>query len=175
MCRLSTKSESVFTQLFPTLCDHMDCRSSGSTVHGILQARIAEWIAISFSRGSSRPRDWTLVSCITGRLFTNWTTRKPYKSLSICMYGENVCFSCSKPQQFEFSSSSAKHCTWGSSGCDICYPIDFQGWLGWSGCLTGCLLPPYPLHHTCPSWSSMLVEGDLPGYWSIFLRSDICR
>ena len=55
MCRLSTKSESVVTQLCPTLCDHMDCRSSGSTVHGILQARIVEWIAISFSRGSSQP------------------------------------------------------------------------------------------------------------------------
>ena len=46
----------------PTLCDPMDCSLPGSSVHGILQARILEWVAISFSRGSSQPRDWTLVS-----------------------------------------------------------------------------------------------------------------
>ena len=54
----------------------MDSSPPGSSVHGILQARIQEWIAISFSRGSSRPRDWTQVSCIAGRLFTNWATRE---------------------------------------------------------------------------------------------------
>ena len=50
----------------PTLCDPMNCSPPGSSVHGILQARILEWVAISFSRGSSQPRDWTHVSC-TGR------------------------------------------------------------------------------------------------------------
>ena len=53
-----------------TLCDPMDCSRPGSSVHGILQARILEWVAISFSRGSSRLRDRTQVSCIAGRLFT---------------------------------------------------------------------------------------------------------
>ena len=48
----------------------------GFSIHGILQARILEWIAISFSRGFSRPRDWTWVSCIAGRHFNLWTTRK---------------------------------------------------------------------------------------------------
>ena len=52
------------TQLCPTLFDPMDCRPPGSSVHGILQARVLEWGAISFSRGSSQPRDWTLVSRI---------------------------------------------------------------------------------------------------------------
>ena len=47
-----------------------------SSVHGILQARILEWVAIPFSRGSSQPRDRTWVSCIAGRCFTIWTTRK---------------------------------------------------------------------------------------------------
>ena len=42
----------------------MDCNLPGSSVHGILQARILEWVAISFSRGSSQPRDGTLISCI---------------------------------------------------------------------------------------------------------------
>ena len=55
-------------------CDPMDCSLPGFSVHGILQARILGWVAISFSRGSSWPRDWTLVSCIAGRFFTNWTT-----------------------------------------------------------------------------------------------------
>ena len=58
-------------QLCPTLCDTM-----GYTVHGILQARILEWVAIPFPRGSSQPRDWTQVSCIAGGFFTSWTTRK---------------------------------------------------------------------------------------------------
>ena len=48
----------------------MDCSLPGSSVHGIFQARILQWVAISFSRGSSRPRDWTWVSCTAGRLFT---------------------------------------------------------------------------------------------------------
>ena len=48
----------------------VDCSPPGSSVHGILQARILEWVAISFSRGSSRPRDWTQVSCIAGRCLT---------------------------------------------------------------------------------------------------------
>ena len=46
------------------------------TVHGIVQARILEWVAIPFSRGSSQPRDRTQVSCIAGRFFTSWATRE---------------------------------------------------------------------------------------------------
>ena len=58
------------------LCNLMDCSLTGSSIYGIFQARILEWVAISFSRRSSRPRDWTQVSCISGRLFTTWGTRK---------------------------------------------------------------------------------------------------
>ena len=50
-------------QSCPTVCDPMDCSLPGSAVHGILQAKILEWVAISFSRGSSQPRNWTHVSC----------------------------------------------------------------------------------------------------------------
>ena len=50
----------------------MDCSPPGSSVHGILQARILEWVAIPFSGGSSWPRDWTQVSCIAGLFFTTW-------------------------------------------------------------------------------------------------------
>ena len=66
----------VFAQLCPTLCDPMNCSPPGSSIHGILQARILEGVAISFSRGFSRPRDGTRVSRIVGRFFTNWATRE---------------------------------------------------------------------------------------------------
>ena len=52
------------------LCNPMDCSPSGSSVHGIFQARILEWETILFSRGSSRFRDQTQVSCVAGRFFT---------------------------------------------------------------------------------------------------------
>ena len=58
-------------QLCLTLCDPMDY-----TVHGILQARILEWVAFPFSRGSSQSRDQTQVSHIAGRFFTSWATRE---------------------------------------------------------------------------------------------------
>ena len=53
-----------------TLCDPMGCGLPRSSVHGIFQARVLEWVVISFSRGSSRPRDGTWVSHIVGRCFT---------------------------------------------------------------------------------------------------------
>ena len=58
-------------QSCPTLCNLMGC-----TVHGILQARILEWVAFSFSKGSSQLRDWTQVSHIAGRFFTSLATRE---------------------------------------------------------------------------------------------------
>ena len=72
---------SEVTQSCLTLCDPMDCSLPGSSIHGIFQARVLEWVAISFSRGSSRPRDRTQVSHIVGRCFTNWATREALLSL----------------------------------------------------------------------------------------------
>ena len=59
-----------------SLRDPMDCSLPGSSVHGILQARIVERTVMPFSRGSSRPRDWTQVFHIAGRFFTVWATRE---------------------------------------------------------------------------------------------------
>ena len=59
--------------LFVTLCT---CNLPGSSVHGILQARILEWVAIPFPRGSSQPRDRIQISLIAGRFFTIWATRE---------------------------------------------------------------------------------------------------
>ena len=60
----------LVTHWGPTLCDPMDCSLPGSSVHGILQARTLEWVAIPFSRGCSWPRDQTQISCFAGRFFT---------------------------------------------------------------------------------------------------------
>ena len=64
-------SEIKVSQSSPTLCDPMNY-----TVHGILQTRILEWVAIPFSMGFSQPRNLTLVSCIAGGFFTSWDTRE---------------------------------------------------------------------------------------------------
>ena len=74
---LLIKVRVLVAQLCPTPCDPMDCCPPGSSDHGILQARILEWVAIPFSRGSSGPRDQTLVSCTAGRFFTVWDTGEP--------------------------------------------------------------------------------------------------
>ena len=68
----------LVAQSCPTLCDPMDYSSPGSPVHGILQARILQWVAISSSTGSSRLRSQTWVSCLAGSFFTNWATREAH-------------------------------------------------------------------------------------------------
>ena len=76
----------VFAQSRPTHGDSMGCSLPGSSVHGILQARILGWVAMPFIRGSSQSRDWTYVSCIAARLSTAWATREARETLdlSIC-------------------------------------------------------------------------------------------
>ena len=66
----------VSCSVVPTVCDPMDYSLPGSSVHGILQARILKWVAISFFRGSSQLRDRTWASCIGGRFFTDQATGK---------------------------------------------------------------------------------------------------
>ena len=70
------ESENEGAQSCSSLCNPMDYSLPGSSIHGISQGRILKWIAISFSRGSSRPRDRTWVSCIAGRHYIVWATRE---------------------------------------------------------------------------------------------------
>ena len=86
VCRI--ENESAVAQSCPTLCDPMDCSLPGSSLHGILQARVLEWVTISFSRGSSRPRDRTRVSHIPGRRFNLWATRKAPEAEVVFTYPE---------------------------------------------------------------------------------------
>ena len=93
---LINKGESEVTQSCPTLCDPVDCSLPSSSVYGIFQARILEWIAISFSRGSSWPRDRTWVAHVGGRRFNLWATReasnKGWKSKLLLICGlQNGC------------------------------------------------------------------------------------
>ena len=71
----------LVTQLYLILCNFMDCSPPGFSVHGILQARIREWVAIPSSKGSSLSRDWTQVSCIAGGFFTIWATTEAYNGV----------------------------------------------------------------------------------------------
>ena len=70
------ESENEVAQSCPTLCNPVDCSLPGSSLHGTLQARILEWVTISFSRGSSQAKDWTWDSRIAGRCFNLWATRE---------------------------------------------------------------------------------------------------
>ena len=80
----------------------MDCSPPGSLSMGILQARILEWVAISFSRGSCQPRDWSEVSCITGRLFTIRATRQ-----SVCSVAQS-CLTLCDPMDYSQLGSSVR-------------------------------------------------------------------
>ena len=74
---LLMKKESVSSSVLSDSLWSRGLWSTISSVYGILQAKLLEWTAMPFSRGSSRPRDQTPVSCITGRFFTIWDTRNP--------------------------------------------------------------------------------------------------
>ena len=88
---------SEVAQLCPTLFDPMDSSRPGSSVHGIFQATVLEWIAISFSRGSSQPRDQTRVSCIVDRSFTVWATREIQgRPVDGSVDGNKIDFTCRK-------------------------------------------------------------------------------
>ena len=103
------------TQSCPTLCNPMDCSLPGSSVHGIFQAIVLEWIAISFSRGSSQPRDRIRVSHIVDRHFTVWATREvlnsvrePYKMLCCCCC--RLCLCCQENPLLVFVFPHIQNC-----------------------------------------------------------------
>ena len=101
----SAAATAKLLQSCQTLCDTIDGSPLGSSVPGILQARILEWFAISFSRGSSRPRNQTCascVSCIASTFFTTGPLEKPYILLLLLLLLLLSCFShvrlCATPQ-----------------------------------------------------------------------------
>ena len=95
----------LVTKSCPNLCDPMDCRPPGSTVHGISQARILEWVTISSSRGIFPTQGLNCVFCISRRILYHWPTREASIYVStylLCFYcWENIlltftCYPCNK-------------------------------------------------------------------------------
>ena len=93
----------LIPQLCLTLCKPMDCSPSGSSICGILQARILEWVAMPSSRGFSQPWDQMQVSCIEGELFTIWATRKAHE--------------CWSDEPIQFSRASSQPRNWAGISC----------------------------------------------------------
>ena len=100
----------------------------GSSVHGILQARLLEWLAIPFFKWSSQPRDWTWVPCLAGRFFTVWDTREaPLIFIYTCKYFLSDCLVEMQSQSVQFSSVAQSCLT-------LCDSVD-------------CSNPGFPVHH----------------------------
>ena len=87
--------------------DLMDSSIPDSSVYGVLQARILEWLAISFSRGSSRPKDQTWFSCLAGRWFTDWAMREALKWFT-CLHTQCLV----QPLHQGVIETFKTHCTW---------------------------------------------------------------
>ena len=109
-----------------THCDPMDCSLPGSSVHGILQARTVEWVAIPFFRGSPGPRDKTHVSCIAGGLFTTEPPGRPdcmlqdflgactKNLLGVCPATQRICLEYRRPglgRSSEEGNGNPLHCS----------------------------------------------------------------
>ena len=91
------------TQLCPTLCDPMDY-PRGSSVYEILQARILEWVAFPFSRGSSRPREWTHVSCVScmgSWVLYHWATWEAPSAVLLLLFSHQVMSNSSRPHELQ--------------------------------------------------------------------------
>ena len=99
----------------------MDCSPPGFSVNRILQARILEWVAIPFSRGSSQPRDWTQVSCIASRFFTVWATREAQITLCHFTYSTKPSQQYTSISPLPISCAAAKSLQLCPTLCD---PID---------------------------------------------------
>ena len=95
-----------------TLCDPMDCSPPGSSVHGICQARILEWVPIPFSKGSSQPRDQTRVFCIAGRFLTVWAIHPMWLAAISTLYPHPHPLPC---------PTEIREPVW--------YSVDFKDWL----------------------------------------------
>ena len=141
---------SEVAQSCPTLCDPIDCSLPGSSVPGILQARILEWVAISFSRRSSQPRDRTRVSHIAGRRFTIWATREALVMKESPIVTESIDHSWIIVGNIYRNILSAP-----PKYNKYAFQTDLGPWM----------LQPQPLPSFSPAFSSTLTTSDRGGKW----------
>ena len=106
------------TQLCLTLCHPMDCSPWVSSVHGILQARILEWVAMPSSREPSWPRDRTQVSCTADRFFTIWATREALFLLKVMI----ISF-----PSFFYDLGYKNRCAWSNFSSQACSHTHWAG------------------------------------------------
>ena len=124
-----------------TLCDPVDCSPPGSSVHGIVQARILEWVAMAFLRGSSQPGDWTCISCIAGRFVTHWAT---WEACTCHIEQINQCSSRGLHSHWQFlPNDRASKCGLQCQGLNCSSPEALTS--KWWPCL-----PAFP--HFCAHW-----------------------
>ena len=154
------KVKVLVVQSCPTLCDPMDCSPPGSSVGGILQARILQWVAMPFSRVSSLPRDGTWVSWIVGRFFIIWATREAYKYIKVIYklivnvvlhIKINFCCNTLLNTMFQFSLV-AQSCP------TLCDPMNRS-------------TPGLPVHHQLPEFTQLMsIESVMPSSHRILCR-----
>ena len=123
------------TQLWLTVCNPMDCSPPGSSIHGISQARILEWVAIPFSRGSSQSRDQTHFSYIAGGFFTTkpWgqpkqreTALQQYGSCAARQFSKSATPAPGSTAHGDGASSQRQHL---SVSCISFCPVSFSVWV----------------------------------------------
>ena len=112
------------------LCNPMDYSPPGSSVHGILQARILKWVAIPFSRGSSQPKDQIRVSCNSGRFFTISATRETQNESDSCSLNTNKQLSRSECRNLEVPERENRK-TMSEIIMKIIWEDSFQNWNTW--------------------------------------------
>ena len=118
----------------------MDYSLSGYSIHMIFHARILEWIAISFSRRSSQPRDWTRVSGIVGRCFTVWATREVYTTPSSVQFSHSVVSNSLRPHGLQYAKlpcplPTPGVCTNSHPSSQWCHPTISSSVIPFSSCL----------------------------------------
>ena len=165
-------------QLYSTLCDPMDCSPQGSFIHGILQGRILEWVAMPFSRASSRPRDR---ACIEGRVFAVWAARE-----AIWSRGSRTCqwilFKDLKGWEKEKNPrrlvkirgradvrSMVSFSVMGEFGGSLCVFRHVEKQSSFSDMLSmRCLLQMYPTTVLPPIWVLHLMTRPVPWQFAVF-------
>ena len=172
-CEVKVAQSWLSVKVKVPLLDPMDY-----TVHGILQARILEWVAFPFSRGFSQPRDWTQVSLITGGFLTSWAIRKLRNTWAGSLSLLQGIF---MTQELNWG---LLHCRW------IFYQMSYQGSLNNAyRCVNGIvqltkqislkknivLLPPYIAFTTALSFLILLSLNDVWSYIRIFLATYSCK
>ena len=138
----------------------MDCSPPGSSIHGIFQARILEWVAISYATESSQPRDRTWVSCIAGRFFIIWDTREAHLNLKGTQKGDKY---------LPFSSYQTAATPYGepqgSSGCERHKKLlpelrcTWKEWFKWAQTLVSSIYRKVLNSLTWDSWFSLISNN----------------